>query len=204
MNILALPTGVTRFVIAETRTEAWANGGGTTRTIAMAWGPTHDDWIWRVSVARIEQSGPFSEFHQTDRQLTLMEGTGLTLVCPKATISLHTPGDSLHFAGDIPVFATLAHGPVSAWNVMWKRGIATCHSRLYTGATSEVHELDQGVETIVVVMEGSDVVRIKGEGYEVDLLPGEGIWSSTNVSPFQIRPATSRCALLVTQVKVET
>ena len=204
MNILALPAGVTRFVIADISPEAWANGSGTTRTIAKASGPKHDDWIWRVSAARIEQSGPFSVFHQTDRQLTLLEGTGLTLESPEATTCLHTPGDSLQFAGDGSVRATLAHGPVSAWNVMWKRGVASCRSTLYTGATSEPLELDQKAETIVVVLEGSDVVQLQGDGYEVALLPGEGIWSNTHVSPFQIRSGASRCAILVTQVKVKT
>lgn len=204
MNILALPAGVTRFVVADTLPEAWANGGGTTRTIAKAPGPKQDDWIWRVSVAKIEQSGPFSLFHQTDRHLTLLEGTGLALESPNATTGLHTPGDSLRFAGDVPVRATLAHGPVSVWNVMWKRGVASCRSTLYTGAAGEPLGLDQSAATIVVVLEGSDIVQLQGDGYEVDLLPGEGIWSNTRVSSFQIRSSASRCALLVTQLKVET
>ncbi|MCW5220766.1 HutD family protein [Verminephrobacter aporrectodeae subsp. tuberculatae] len=204
MNILALPAGITRFVVADMPPETWANGGGTTRTVAKASGPTHDDWIWRVSVAKIEQSGPFSVFNRTDRQLTLLEGTGLTLETPKATTGLHKPGDSLCFAGDVPVRATLAHGPVDAWNVMWKRGLASCHSTLYIGASGELLELGQSVETIVVVLEGSDVVRLQGDGCEVDLLPGEGIWLNTHISPFQIRSGASGCAVLVTQVKVET
>jgi len=61
---------------------AWRNGAGVTREIVRV-GPELD-YTWRASVARIDQSGPFSAFPGYQRSITLVDGGPLCLHFPDA------------------------------------------------------------------------------------------------------------------------
>lgn len=55
----------------------WRNGGGQTREL-LAW-PQAQDWALRVSVADIDQDGPFSAFAGVQRWFAVLEGEGVGL-----------------------------------------------------------------------------------------------------------------------------
>ena len=63
----------------------WRNGAGWTRAILQAGrtgadtGTDAPDWDWRLSIAEIEQPGPFSRFPGVERELVLLQGDGLAL-----------------------------------------------------------------------------------------------------------------------------
>ena len=65
---------------ATYRAVPWRNGGGTT-TLALlhAASADLDTFEVRVSTARVEADGPFSEYPGVDRTLILTHGAGLTL-----------------------------------------------------------------------------------------------------------------------------
>ena len=67
-----------RILRAESyRRMPWKNGGGETTEIAVSpEGAGLDDFDWRVSMARVESSGPFSLFAGIDRTLAILEGEG--------------------------------------------------------------------------------------------------------------------------------
>ena len=71
--------------LADVAATPWRNGGGMTRELA-AW-PTNADWQWRMSVAEVGASGPFSRFDGVTRWFAVLQGAGVTL-------SVRTPGDS--------------------------------------------------------------------------------------------------------------
>lgn len=101
----------------------WKNGGGVTQTVAAFpsdAGP--DDFMWRVSIAEVRTAGPFSAFPDTDRHLSVLEGTLLLSVAgqPPATLSPDSAG--LAFPGDVAASGTPAEGPVLDLNVMTRRG----------------------------------------------------------------------------------
>jgi environmental stress-induced protein Ves len=103
---------------ATYRRVAWKNGGGTTELVAVAAGATP---AWRISVARIERDGPFSDFCGYDRTIVSLSGDGVTLVFSsdeERRLSLLAP---YSFPGEAEVEARLAHGPVSDLNVMTLR-----------------------------------------------------------------------------------
>jgi environmental stress-induced protein Ves len=56
----------------------WRNGGGITHE-AIRVPPTGDAFLWRVSVAQIDSSGPFSDFAGYDRKMVLLRGRGIAL-----------------------------------------------------------------------------------------------------------------------------
>jgi environmental stress-induced protein Ves len=97
----------------------WRNGGGRTREL-MAW-PTVDDWLVRVSVAEIEADGPFSPFPGVDRCFAVLEGAGVELALPAATVRLRTGSDALAFAGEDAPGCRLIDGPTRDLNLMARR-----------------------------------------------------------------------------------
>ena len=83
---------------ADYRVMPWKNGGGTTTEITVSPdGSGLDDFDWRVSMARVASSGPFSGFAGVDRTLAVLEGEGIVL----------------DIAGQSPATLTRASAPLS-------------------------------------------------------------------------------------------
>ena len=103
----------------------WKNGGGATRELAR-WPPGADmeHFDWRVSVATIAQSGPFSRFAGVDRVITLLTGDGVHLRQPEAGIDhrLEQALQPFAFAGDGGMDCELLGGTSQDFNLMTRRG----------------------------------------------------------------------------------
>lgn len=110
---------------AGQRQMAWKNGGGTTTEIALSpVGAAIADFDWRVSMARIDVDGAFSEFPGIERTLSILAGDGITLSCPGADeVQLTTASPPHAFPADIPAHARLLGGSVVDLNVMTRRGV---------------------------------------------------------------------------------
>jgi environmental stress-induced protein Ves len=108
---------------ADYRVMPWKNGGGTTTEIAVSPdGAGLDDFDWRVSMARIEQDGPFSSFPGIDRTLSILEGEGIILhVADRVPIGLTSASEPLPFPADVATGARLIAGPITDLNVMTRR-----------------------------------------------------------------------------------
>ncbi|BCM19102.1 HutD family protein [Mesorhizobium sp. J8] len=106
------------------RVMPWKNGGGTTTEIAVSPdGAGLDDFDWRVSMASVETSGPFSSFAGIDRTLSVLEGGGVILdIAGQPPARLTTASAPLAFPGDVPTSAALIGGPITDLNVMTRRG----------------------------------------------------------------------------------
>jgi uncharacterized protein len=99
--------------------QPWKNGGGSTQEL-LAW-PTVTDWLVRVSVARIEQDGPFSAFPGIDRWFAVISGAGVQLEIAGAMRAVGMQSAPLHFDGaDAPACA-LVDGPTQDLNLMVRR-----------------------------------------------------------------------------------
>lgn len=104
----------------EYRRERWKNGAGWTREIVRV--PDQADWIWRLSIAEIEQNAPFSAFSGIERELVLLSGNGLRLRFDDGeTHTLLPPHERLRFAGERGVTGELVDGPTHDFNLMWRR-----------------------------------------------------------------------------------
>ena len=85
MQTQSQPVGRARSPLRIVRASAlaatpWKNGGGMTREVAAyPVGASLDTFVWRVSVADVEQPGPFSTFAGIDRTLVLLAGAGMRL-----------------------------------------------------------------------------------------------------------------------------
>lgn len=111
--------------LADIAATPWRNGGGMTRELA-AW-PAEGAWRWRMSVAEVTASGPFSRFEGITRWFAVLQGNGVAL-------TVRTPSDSddagacehrltaadpaLCFDGGATTHCDLLDGPTQDFNLM--------------------------------------------------------------------------------------
>jgi uncharacterized protein len=101
----------------------WKNGGGETVEIAIApEGASLESFAWRISMAQVASSGPFSRFPGVDRTLAVLGRSGICLeVAGAEPVALTRETPPFRFSGDEPAEAGLIEGPVEDLNVMTRR-----------------------------------------------------------------------------------
>lgn len=120
--------GYTVLRAPDHRKMRWLNGGGWTSEI-IAW-PQPDNWEWRLSVADIEQGGPFSVVPDVDRTIALLHGNGFSLtVNERPTVTITRPYEPFDFSGDEPTNCSLLDGPVQDLNLMVRCSSTPRHLR---------------------------------------------------------------------------
>lgn len=109
----------------------WKNGGGSTTEIYV-FPPGADlaSFDWRISLASIAASGPFSSFPDIDRSLSLVSGAGVDLYIDDAAeqgekslaVALRLgQTDTVQFRGEAKVDAQIVDGETLDFNVMTRR-----------------------------------------------------------------------------------
>ncbi len=146
----------------------WKNGGGETTEIAVF--PSDaglDDFDWRVSMATVAESGPFSTFEGVDRTLAVLEGAGLVLsVDGRIPIGLTVNSEPLAFAADAPTRAGLIDGAIRDLNVMTRRGRLT--HRVFRKVLAESLDIPASAETVLLVVH-SGRLRVTADGENADI-----------------------------------
>lgn len=101
----------------------WKNGGGVTTEVAISPpGATVDDFDWRISMAKVPASGPFSAFANIDRVLAVLDGEMLLTIGDDRAVSMGPASPAIAFPGDVPTSAVVLRD-VTDLNVMTRRGI---------------------------------------------------------------------------------
>ena len=116
--------------VHDYRVMAWKNGLGTTTEIAVhppGSGLAGTPFTWRVSIADVPVSGPFSRFRGYDRTIMVIAGdAGMWLEgAPEGPIDLTQPFQPQRFSGDWEVTGRLLAGPLRDFNLMVERSRAT-------------------------------------------------------------------------------
>jgi len=101
----------------------WKNGGGVTRDVIVSpAGATIDDFDWRISIADIAGSGPFSSFPGIDRKFAVLEGKVALTIDGGVPVTLDPHTAALDFHGESAVQADLVGGRSRDLNIMTRRG----------------------------------------------------------------------------------
>jgi uncharacterized protein len=96
----------------------WKNGGGVTHE-ALRVPAGADPYRWRVSVAHIDASGPFSDFAAYNRKMVLLQGAGIELnFADGSRKTLRKAGDLVEFDGALTAYCELLKGPCVDLNLM--------------------------------------------------------------------------------------
>src|SRR5690349_10237772 len=118
----------------------WKNGGGVTRELASyPAGATLDDFAWRVSIADVTASGPFSVFPGVDRVIMLLAGDGMLLESGNGDRHvLTTTFAPYRFRGEECVQVCLAGSASKDFNLMLRRDRVDgeLHVRHHAGAVT--------------------------------------------------------------------
>ena len=110
---------------ADYRTMPWKNGQGITHEIAVE--RTEEDlrsggFVWRMSMAEVGVSAPFSQFPHCDRTIVLLEGEGMILDSgSNGYHELTRPFVPYSFRGEWQTEGRLIGGPCRDFNLMVDR-----------------------------------------------------------------------------------
>ena len=133
-----------------------SHGGGSTTEIAVdpedaGW----DEFNWRVAIADIKESGPFSSFPGIDRSIVLLEapyGASMELRVDGKRMPMRTR-DFIDFAGEAAtegvVDSARSGGVVRDFNVMSRRSAVRHRRGWHELSPNAVHRMG-GVDTRVV------------------------------------------------------
>lgn len=156
----------------------WKNGGGTTREL-IAW-PNSDQWVWRMSVAEVNQGGPFSSFQGVQRWFAVLSGTGVTLeVADTEHLSSHTlTGDSAPFCfdGAAAVNCHLLGGVTQDFNLMLQKNQTQGQMKRVSGAHKLSVKASPEVQKIVAVYSNAHSTAVQ-------LFQDAGTLQSTHLFP---------------------
>lgn len=157
------------------RRTRWKNGGGWTTELGIepATADLNDEFDWRVSIAEIEEDGPFSLFPGVERDLFLLEGAGMVLDIDGVEQRLDQPLQRVHFSGDANVECRLIDGPTRDFNVMVRaRSIVA-----YIAASEPLSDLaiagPAGSQWLVYICSGEAI--IDADASTIKLSTGDGL-----------------------------
>ncbi|MEO8461440.1 MAG: HutD family protein [Dokdonella sp.] len=177
---------------ADSRRVRWKNGGGWTREIAVASDATTssgpepsgiaDGFRWRISIAEIEQDGPFSVFPGIDRELLLLNGNGIELaIDDQSPLRLDRPLQAVRFTGEQRVHCRLIDGPTRDFNVMVRRSAFKANVRARRLENLQPITLASNRDYLIHVVEGT--LRASFAGAHLAATNGDSVRIATGNSP---------------------
>jgi environmental stress-induced protein Ves len=151
----------------------WKNGGGLTEEIARE--PADGEFCWRLSMARIDAPGPFSDFSGYTRVMVLLAGAGLTLrAAGEQDRTLRLPGDCTRFDGSLAIHCDLRGGACSDLNLMVRKDRS--FDAGVQAVTAPLPLRPEGHQLIVVALEDvsieSDTQHVPLTAWDTVLLDG--------------------------------
>ncbi len=149
--------------LANVSASRWRNGGGETREL-LAW-PTADDWVWRMSVAEVAASGPFSRFVGVQRWFAVLHGAGVRLQVDQTEHTLTGSSAPFCFDGASATQCELLSGATQDFNLMTRQHQASAQMKRISGDL-RLRTHSAGV-VAVYSMEGETIVRCQLESVTV-------------------------------------
>jgi uncharacterized protein len=134
----------------------WKNGGGVTTEIAV--GPPRSgdqDWSWRVSIADVPATGPFSMFPGIHRSIAVIAGGGMDLMFEDGRmipLELNRPVD---FDGGSVVDGILRNDPIRDFNVMVDRRYFRATLDIVPGQADVPKSIAEGSALLAHVLDGT-------------------------------------------------
>jgi environmental stress-induced protein Ves len=186
----------------------WKNGGGITHEALRVPGAAHagaahagagdrasaDTFRWRVSVADITSSGPFSDFSGYHRALVLLRGAGVRLSFDGGDERvLRNAGDLVEFDGGLGTRSALLDGACSDLNLMVSTSLP--RPRVRVESVTGPRELP-GVPGTTLIFPIAGTLSLACDDDEPALL---GEWDLAVVSAAQaglLRPGTAAACLV--------
>lgn len=146
----------------------WKNGGGTTHE-ALRVPAQGDAFRWRISVADVEASGPFSDFSGYRRSMTLLRGAGFRLQFADGTQTvLNEVGALAQFDGALATHCELLEGPCTDLNLIVSTTVSDL--QVHVPVVKQPLELHSQAAETLVVFAVSGTIGVQGPGGHTETL----------------------------------
>jgi len=123
---------ITVIPATQFKTIPWKNGLGHTTELAINNGGSLDNFDWRLSIASVVSNGEFSNFSGYQRNLVLIEGSGLTLDHQNGVIDeLTNLLDIARFDGGCQTVGSLSSGAIKDFNIITNKETVTADVNCY-------------------------------------------------------------------------
>jgi uncharacterized protein len=155
------------------RETPWKNGGGTTTEIHAAGGDRFD---WRVSIAKVDASGPFSNFSGYERHIMLLEGDGMSLEVDRR-LRMLAPMTPFSFSGNSHTIGQLIDSPVRDFNLIVRRDFGVGKLSL----VNQARFVSGACHLLIHCLKGDSVLLEPGEEFNLD---SAGVVVLCEVTPY--------------------
>lgn len=152
---------------ADYRAMPWKNGLGITHEIAVERSGDEPGFAWRVSLAEVAVSSPFSVFPSCDRTIVLLQGDGMVLDSgPHGRHVLDQRFRPYSFQGEWQTDCRLLGGPCRDLNVMTDRARARAEVSVVHVSTPAQRWPFAGESALLFLLDGTLRVTA-GDSYEL-------------------------------------
>ena len=182
----------------EHRQMPWKNGLGITREVISR--PASDGlggFDWRISLATVGASGPFSVFAGIDRTIAVLQGDGMQLtVDGRQEPPLLVGSPAFAFSGDVEVQADCLGGETLDLNVMSRRGVVV--HRMTKIDVRAAQRLSIPKDTVAIVFRGNAMLTIDSMQSDVGL--GDVLICEPMPFELTVTPVGADCALYAIEI----
>lgn len=146
----------------------WKNGAGFTLEIARSQG--EGDFEWRISMADVTTSGPFSLFPNKQRIISVLDGQGMVLHVDDLPAKKLNQGDIFAFHGESQVQSELVDGAIRDLNLIYDP--AKFHARFQWLNDPAEQAFISSADLIFIFNQGSET-EVKVDDHSIQLAAQE-------------------------------
>lgn len=142
----------------------WKNGAGFTLEIARSQGEA--DFEWRISMADVTTSGPFSLFPNKQRIISVLDGQGMVLHVDDLPAKTLNQGDIFAFHGESQVQSELVEGAIRDLNLIYDP--AKFHARFQWLNDAAEQTFISSADLIFIFNQGGETqVSVEGDLFQL-------------------------------------
>lgn len=176
----------------------WKNGQGITREVISR--PASDGsggFDWRISLATVGASGPFSVFLGIERTIAVLQGDGMQLtVDGRREPPLLVDSPPFAFSGNAEVQADCLGGETLDLNVMSRCGVVV--HRMTKIDVRVAQRLSMSKDTVAIVFRGDAMLTIDSMRSDVGL--GDVLICEQMPFELTVTPVGADCALYAIEI----
>jgi environmental stress-induced protein Ves len=160
---------VTLFSPSDYKVMPWKNGAGSTTELRIApeGASLQSGFDWRISLAQVPTSGPFSSFPNYQRTIMLLRGDPMRLVHQGQGEHLLEPFQPYDFHGAWQTEGILTGRPVEDFNVMVRDGFGKAHVDVQNGLENPIFPLQNGSLQFIYSCRGAITVQMQNQTYKL-------------------------------------
>ncbi len=160
---------VTHYSPSAYKVMPWKNGAGSTTEILIS--PENatlqSGFDWRISLAQVPTSGPFSSFPGYQRTIMLLRGDPMRLVHEGHGERLLRSFQPHDFHGAWKTEGILTGGPVEDFNVMVREGYGQAHVDVQKGSETPTFTLQNKLLYVIYSCRGTVTVELHNQHYKL-------------------------------------